>query len=396
MVWYRATTTVTPSAKVWSPKGDYLMASFGARHAVPGGALAGLEIARALIGCQGASALPDCDGKATSRRPEGPGCGGEISSALRHRSRFHTFPGCRALTAPTRHTNPRVPRGPKETIMRLRMPLIVLAAAAMFISGMLPAGAEADIVDRYNRLVATGNVTFTSEGRTKVSDIVGDEFVVDAVGTVIERIPFKAKAFDRPLAATMARVPCVHDNTREGFTPYTPPAQYPIDQKNEKGMFRFHFYSVDEARHNHLNQPTVQFLGCAAGGVDAENGSRITISGPGVAFNDPNTSYILGQIRSGGREGRRRTTRSPSASRFPSGGSTSPGRSSRTLATLSGAPSSRPTAAITWRISTRTASTPGGRTVAVPAAPGSVAATTTRARWARDSGSSPSGTRATS
>lgn len=28
--------------------------------------------------------------------------------------------------------------------------------------------------------------------------------------------------------------------------------------------------------------------------MDAENGSRITISGPGVAFNDPSTSYILG------------------------------------------------------------------------------------------------------
>ncbi|MGH9042748.1 MAG: hypothetical protein ACRDZ3_21245 [Acidimicrobiia bacterium] len=165
----------------------------------------------------------------------------------------------------------------------------------MFISGMLPAGAEADTVDRYTRLVATGDVTFTPEGRTKVSDIVGAELVVDAVGTVIDRIPFKAKAFDRPLAASLARVPCVHDSTREGFTPYTPPVQYPIDNKNEKGMFKFHFYSVDKARINSLNQPTVQFLGCAAGGVDAENGSRITISGPGVAFNDPNTSYILGQ-----------------------------------------------------------------------------------------------------
>ncbi|MGH2652099.1 MAG: hypothetical protein ACRDHK_12935, partial [Actinomycetota bacterium] len=158
----------------------------------------------------------------------------------------------------------------------------------------LPAGAEADMVDRYNRLVATGNVTFTPEGRTRVSDIVGNELVVDAVGNVIDRIPFKAKVFDRPLAATLARVPCVHDNTREGFTPYTPPAEYPIDKKNEKGIFKFHFYSVDEARQNHLNQPTVQFLGCAAGGVDAENSSRITISGPGVAFNDPDRSHILG------------------------------------------------------------------------------------------------------
>jgi hypothetical protein len=179
--------------------------------------------------------------------------------------------------------------------MRLRASFIVLAVAAMFTTSMLPAGADSDTIDRYERLMATGTVTLTPGGRTVQTDITGAQLLVDTAGNVLRQTPFTARASDRPLAAKMAGVPCVNDTNREGFTPYTPPAQYPIDEKNEKGIFKFHFYSVDNARQNSLRQPTVQFLGCAVGGIDAENGSRLTVSGPGVAYNDPNSSDILGQ-----------------------------------------------------------------------------------------------------
>lgn len=180
--------------------------------------------------------------------------------------------------------------------MRRRNPLIVTAAAAsLFLSGVVPAAAaSSDTVDRYHQLQATGLITLTPDGRTHVGPISGTEVVVNAVGDIIDRLPFTAKPLDRPLAASIANVPCVHDNDREGFTAYLPPAEYPVNKRNEKGSFKFHLYSVDGARSNQVGQPTVQFLMCGAGGVDAENGSRLTISGPGMAFNDSQGSNILG------------------------------------------------------------------------------------------------------
>ncbi|MGH8975096.1 MAG: hypothetical protein ACRD0C_18080, partial [Acidimicrobiia bacterium] len=146
--------------------------------------------------------------------------------------------------------------------MRRRRPLIVTAAAAsLFLTGVLPAAAaESDTVDRYHQLQASGVVTLTPDGRTHVGPISGTEVVVNAVGDIVDRLPFTAKALDRPLAASAVSVPCVHDSEREGFTPYLPPAEYPVNKRNEKGGFKFHLYSVDNARHNQFRQPTVQFL----------------------------------------------------------------------------------------------------------------------------------------
>jgi hypothetical protein len=174
--------------------------------------------------------------------------------------------------------------------------IAVMSAAALFAVAVAPATADSDAVDRYYQLQATGVVTLTPEGLTHTSDIAGSEVVVNALGEVVDRVPFRAKVSDRPLGQSIAQVPCVHDTkNREGFTAYLPPAVYSIDNKNEKGSFSFNLYSQDHARENQFHQPTVQILSCAAGGVDAENGSRITISGPGMAFNDARTPRILGR-----------------------------------------------------------------------------------------------------
>ena len=39
-----------------------------------------------------------------------------------------------------------------------------------------------------------------------------------------------------------------------------------------------------------------QWLVCATGGVDAQNGSRITVSGPVVAYRDEHATYKIGQV----------------------------------------------------------------------------------------------------
>jgi hypothetical protein len=173
---------------------------------------------------------------------------------------------------------------------------MLLTFGCLALVGMsLPARADSDTVDRYYRLQATGLVTLTPDGVTHSGDIVGSEAVVNAVGEVVDRIPFRANAADRPLGQTIAQMPCVQNTKgREGFTAYLPPVVYSIDKKNEKGSFSFNFYSQDNARQNQFHQPTVQMVSCAAGGVDAANGSRITVSGPGTAFNDAQTPRMLG------------------------------------------------------------------------------------------------------
>jgi hypothetical protein len=188
---------------------------------------------------------------------------------------------------------PRGAVGEKERSVR-RVLLVMFPCLALAVMS-LPAHADSDTVDRYYRLQATGLVTLTPDGLTHTSDIAGTEAVVNALGDVVDRIPFQARAADRPLGQTISHVPCVQDTKgREGFTAYLPPVVYSIDKKNEKGSFQFNFYSQDNARENQLRQPTVQVLSCAVGGVDAGNGSRLTVSGPGVAFNDAQTPRKLG------------------------------------------------------------------------------------------------------
>jgi hypothetical protein len=169
----------------------------------------------------------------------------------------------------------------------------VLGAGALQVS---PALAEADeVVDRIHQLRASGLVTLTEDGRTIAGDLAGEEVVVDLLGNVVDRQPFQTRALTnaiKPLG--MPPATCVNDTHQPGFTAYTPPIDYPVDKKNEKGSFKFHFYSQDGARHNQYGAPTVQFLGCGVGGVDGQNGSRIRVSGPGMAFNDGNASNIIG------------------------------------------------------------------------------------------------------
>jgi hypothetical protein len=177
-----------------------------------------------------------------------------------------------------------------------RLFVVVVAVVGAGALQVLPALAESDeVVDRIHQLRATGLVTLTEDGRAISSDLAGEEVVVDLLGNVVDRLPFQAKALtDAIKPLDMPAFACVHDSQQTGFTPYLPPTDYPIDDKNEKGSFKFHLYSQDNARRDERGAPNVQFLGCGVGGVDGQNGSRIRVSGPGMAFNDANGSNIIG------------------------------------------------------------------------------------------------------
>lgn len=146
----------------------------------------------------------------------------------------------------------------KEAEMR-RLFIVVLTVLAAGALPMPPAEAGSEeVVDRIHQLHATGVVTLTESGRAVASDLVGAEVVVDAVGNVVDRLPFRAKVVTggiRPMG--MPGVACVNDSEQPGFTAYLPPVDYPINKKNEKGGFKYHFYSQDKARHDHWGNPTV-------------------------------------------------------------------------------------------------------------------------------------------
>jgi hypothetical protein len=79
-----------------------------------------------------------------------------------------------------------------------RLPL-VFAAVLGLLALALPAGAETDVVDRYEQLRSTAKLTLTPGGHSALTDITGGFVTVDALG-------------------------------------------------NEKGAFRFFPYSLDNAR----------------------------------------------------------------------------------------------------------------------------------------------------
>lgn len=62
-------------------------------------------------------------------------------------------------------------------------------------------------------------------------------------------------------------------------------------------QFQFFPYSMGSARFDQVtNRWTQQWLFCTTGGIDSNNGSRLVISGPGVAYGDPKATWKIGQI----------------------------------------------------------------------------------------------------
>lgn len=92
---------------------------------------------------------------------------------------------------------------------------------------------------------------------------------------------------------------CLNDRDREGFQRHA--AWELLDHSgNEFVHFQYFPYSQGNAQIQE-GQFTQQWLICATGGVDAQNGSRITVSGPVLAYKDDQRTYKIGQVW---REGR--------------------------------------------------------------------------------------------
>lgn len=209
------------------------------------------------------------------------------------------------------------------------------------------------------------------------------EKVVTATGRVLSR---RQTVSDNPRNRMFADSPavCAHEGHREGFVKHD--RREALDQgRNDFRHYMFFPYSVDNARLNDGGRPQQQWLMCAAGGTDSDNGSRTGMSGPGVYFKDRGTTYKLGHAwREGGHPSRTPSTLVSRSRRSTSTSRPALPRLPRARCEARPGPRSTPTSTCT----PATEPTDGGKPTAPPTAPVPGGATAGRVQWSRGCGSS--------
>lgn len=117
------------------------------------------------------------------------------------------------------------------------------------------------------------------------------ETVVDPAGNVLSTAESVVESVRRPLAQTSFS--CIYDQNRRGFQAHFVVEQYD-KRKNELVHFQYFPYSQKGARLRG-GQVQQQWLICASGGTNSDNGSRITVSGPVIAYKDKDVTHKIGQ-----------------------------------------------------------------------------------------------------
>lgn len=169
--------------------------------------------------------------------------------------------------------------------MRRRMILAFVSSVALF--GVAPpalSAPEASVIERF----------VDTEVRALENHTLVIQKIVDRHGRVLTS---STRTTENPRMRTFGGLPfaCGHEGHRAGFQ------QQPVREAFEQGKndlihFQFFSYSMDRARDNVAGFPTQQWLVCATGGADGNNGSRTVISGPGIAYQDRDATHKIGQV----------------------------------------------------------------------------------------------------
>lgn len=117
--------------------------------------------------------------------------------------------------------------------------------------------------------------------------------VLDAAGRVVSET---TKTVSNPAirAASAGGFTCVSEGHRAGFTAHQ--RREALHRgSNDFAQALFFPYSLGGARTLETGL-TQQWLVCAVGGADANNGSKLTKAGPGIAFKDADRSWRLGHV----------------------------------------------------------------------------------------------------
>lgn len=251
-------------------------------------------------------------------------------------------------------------------------------AVAAHIGRSFGARLDPDLVYRYTQ------VSYELVGPSASSAVMKvEQTVVDAKGRVLSRSSHQKAPAERRHLAAMNAAPfaCLNDRDREGFQRHN--FWEMLDQDgNEFVHFRYFPYSQRDAQEVE-GRPTQQWLVCATGGVDAQDGSRSTVSGPVVAYRNEHATYKIGQIW---REGKTPADHTVTLGFQVGKGPVSVNGSIQQNSTekLKGSP----LALSTTTASGATRRRHGGSTAAAPRAGAGTAPPTSRARWPRRSSSS--------
>lgn len=178
---------------------------------------------------------------------------------------------------------------------RVVVPSLIITVSAGLFSA--PAWASEPLVDRYTETVFQVDPTADdATPRTLVSDQVVDRHgkVLSTASYALENAAEKAGMI-RPLASPFA---CSAEGHRAGFT------QHPMKEvfqggknRNDFVQFQFFPFSQSGARYDGTTKQMMQqWLFCATGGIDSDNGSRLVVSGPGVAYGDAKRTWKIGEI----------------------------------------------------------------------------------------------------
>ncbi|HEV8625123.1 MAG TPA: hypothetical protein VG034_11755 [Acidimicrobiia bacterium] len=118
--------------------------------------------------------------------------------------------------------------------------------------------------------------------------------VVNAAGDVIRTTTETIN--NPPFRAQQADFPCISEGNRPGFAAHD--VKHLVHHThNDHAEFNYFPYSADNVRISSVTfKPQKQWLICATGGADANNGSRTVMTGPGIAFRDGGTTFKLGQV----------------------------------------------------------------------------------------------------
>lgn len=171
--------------------------------------------------------------------------------------------------------------------MRPRMILVSVSTAVMTFGVVSPAFSAEGGGQEY---VETELQVQRSPQGVRQTVIV--EKVMSAAGKVLRR---SRTTTENPRIRTMGTSPfaCAHEGHRAGFREHD--REDVVHRgKNDFRHFQFFPYSVENARISDSGAPQKQWLVCGTGGADANNGSRTVISGPGIYFRDPDTTYKRG------------------------------------------------------------------------------------------------------
>lgn len=180
--------------------------------------------------------------------------------------------------------------------VRFVVPSVIVTTFASLLAAPAWAGGE-PLVDRYTETVYRVDTTAEeSPPRTLVDEQIVDRegHVLGTASSTLDHAAEKAGWFRAAQALPFA---CSHEGHRAGFT------RHPVKEvyqggKNHNDFVQFQYfpYSISGARGDDFSGKKQQWLFCATGGIDSNNGSRLVISGPGVAYGDSKATWKIGQI----------------------------------------------------------------------------------------------------